>query len=463
MVTVNMQSWQDPAFPDVSILQEITEDILVNFRKCKELKKPKIKKDELDQFDKQSNTFNKLTERRAMESLKMSEYLADVMKYLQLLSKENVNVTVIKQSLGLLLKTAKVQKDKSEELKNDYLSFYSELNKAKKRQLNTNIMFYLLVGLLVLIIAIACNIYLYTNLGHFSTLQYSVPAEKTLNDFSLNDACSFCKDIDHVKDVCRISDNTESTPYNFSINDGYEICGHFFEENCVTKDSLGSQIVSLVKTQFFSISNIVNYRKFAYQHCKVKNQDILQNNETFYEICEYLLANRKDEDSNDSMNEKDDENDSQNAIITCEQWQINKNMNHVKDLHYYYLIIYSLVSCITILLVTLMIKGLVNWIFQQDDNDQVTASDKRVNFVRHIKDRFPGIYSNIITLNQFWKAQITIINDHISVFESTNANKINLPHQLVDLIIRLWDEEYKRCKSCYYKLNESIALNPKLE
>ncbi|CAG8593994.1 551_t:CDS:2 [Cetraspora pellucida] len=405
MVTINMQSWQDPAFPDVSILQEITEDILVNFRKCKELKV--IKKDELDQLDKQNNTFNKLTERRAMESLKMSEYLADVVKYLQLLSKENVNVTVIKQSLGLLLKTAKVQKDKSEELKNDYTSFYNELNKVKKRQLNTNIMFYLLVGLLVLIIAIACNIYLYTNLGHYNTLQHSDSAEKTLDDYSLNDACSFCKDIDHVKDVCRISDHTESTPYNFSINDGYEICGHFFEENCVTKDdSLGSQIVSLVKTQFFSISNIVNYRNFADQHCKVINQDILQNNKTFYEICEYLLANRK---------------------------------------------------------VTLMIKGLVNWIFQQDNNDQVTASDKRVNFVQHIKDRFPGINSNIITLNQFWKAQITIINDHISVFESMNANKINLPYQLVDLIIRLWDEECKRCKSCYYKLNESITLNSILE
>ncbi|CAG8703683.1 10499_t:CDS:2, partial [Racocetra fulgida] len=452
-----------PAFPDVSTLQEITEDILVNFQKCKELQvKPKISKNELDQLDKQSNTFNKLTERRATESLKMSEYLTDVVKYLQLVSKENVNVNAIKQTLGSLLKTAKVQKDRSEKLKNDYISFHKELNKAKKRQLNTNLIFYLL-GLLVLFIAIAWNIYLYTNLGYYSALQQSDFAEKT-NNFSLNDACNFCKDIDQVKDICRYSDHREGLPYNFSVNDGYEICGHFFKETCVMNDdSLGSQIVSLVKSQFFSISNIVNYRNSEDNYCKVKNQDILQNNETFYEICEYLLENRKDEELNDFMSEIEDENDSPKSIHICKQWQTSKNPIHVKDMHDYSLVIYSLIGCLAILLVIFMMKELVNWIFQQDDDEKVTALDKRSGFIRHIRDRFPEINDNIITLDQFWKAQITIINDHISVLESINTNKINLSHQLVDLIIRLWDEECKRCKSCYYKLNESIALNSILE
>ncbi|CAG8667391.1 2670_t:CDS:2, partial [Dentiscutata heterogama] len=467
MVSMSLQLWQNPAFPDVLILQEITEEILVNFRKCRELQN-KVSNKSLDRLE---TVFNKLTERRAMESLRMSEYLADVVKYLQLLTKKNVNINVIKETLELLLKTAKVQKERSKELLNDYISFYNELNSGKRPSIPAIV----ICCLLILFIALTYNTYLYADLGYSVALQHS----KYSDEKNISLYTDFCIPINHDKEKCsnRTLGDTKEPFYNFSANDGYKICEYLLEDDSGLKDSSEylsrENFVSENKAKLQkSFSNVYSYGKEKLQHlfsnlndrssvdelnCARKNYYILQHNETFYEICECLLMNQKDRDS--SFNSRNKKESGNNAISICERWLISKTLDQVKDALYYPLL---LLSCLVIALVALtsfIIREMINWIFQQDDFDQAPTSD----FIRHIQDKFPGIKDNIVILDIFWNTQIITINDQISNIESLNTDKVKLPHHLVDSIISLWDEESIRCKNSYYKLTESIAYTSMLE
>ncbi|CAG8454368.1 7695_t:CDS:2 [Dentiscutata heterogama] len=126
---VNVQLWQNPGFPDVSILQEVTTEILVNFRKCKELKaKLQLPNNDINEL---SRMFNDLTEQRAVKSLRMSRYAADIVEYIHMLTEEDVSVSAIIQTLKLLSNTANSQKDDCEKLKRDYISFYNILKNLR--------------------------------------------------------------------------------------------------------------------------------------------------------------------------------------------------------------------------------------------------------------------------------------------------------------------------------------------
>ncbi|CAG8655803.1 9103_t:CDS:2 [Dentiscutata erythropus] len=388
----------------------------------------------------QSSKFNKLTERRAMESLRMSEYLSDVVKYLQLLSRENVKINVIKQTLELLLKTAKIQKGRSKELMNDYISFYNGLNNVKRPSITNMLIYCLLVFFLV--ITIIYNFYLLPE--YFSTSHYSKIFD--LKNYNISSYIDFCKDINCYRDKCsnHTSSDIKDTHYNFTANDGYKFCGYFLENNPDPKDSYeclsGKNMQTPSFNQFFFnyIRSFFNYVSSADEsYCEKKNEHILQNTMKFYEICECLLKNRID--------------DVNSTYSLCERWQIIKPSNNTV---YYSFNNLLLVGCLAIII--FIIKGMMDWIIQQDNYQE---SD----FIRHIKDRFPGIKDNIIILDEFWNTQIIIINDHISNLESINVDKIKLPNQIVDSIVRIWDEESKRCKSCYYKLTESVALNSMLD
>ncbi|CAG8710683.1 20887_t:CDS:2 [Cetraspora pellucida] len=126
---VNVQLWQNPGFPDVSILQDITTEILINFRKCKELRaRLQMPNNDINEL---SRMFNDLTEQRAVKSLRMSRYAGDIVEYIHMLTEENVSVSAIIQTLNLLLNTAKSQKDDCEKLKRDYNSFYNILKNLR--------------------------------------------------------------------------------------------------------------------------------------------------------------------------------------------------------------------------------------------------------------------------------------------------------------------------------------------
>ncbi|CAG8828156.1 6302_t:CDS:1, partial [Racocetra persica] len=86
---VNVQLWQNPGFPDVSILQDITTEILINFRKCKELRaRLQMPNNDINEL---SRMLNDLTEQRAVKSLRMSRYAADIVEYIHMLTEENVS------------------------------------------------------------------------------------------------------------------------------------------------------------------------------------------------------------------------------------------------------------------------------------------------------------------------------------------------------------------------------------
>ncbi|CAG8513133.1 8700_t:CDS:2 [Dentiscutata erythropus] len=469
MVSMSLQLWQNPAFPDVLILQEITEEILVNFRKCRELQN-KVSNKKLDRLE---TVFNKLTERRAMESLRMSEYLADVVKYLQLLTKKNVNTNVIKQTLELLLKTANVQKERSSELLNDYISFYNDLNNGNRISIPAII----ICCMLILFIGITYNTYLYADLGYSIALQNN----KFADEKNISFYAEFCRPINQDKEKCsnRTLGDTKEPFFNFSANDGYKICEYFLEGDSGLKDSSEhlpeESFVSENKKAKLqkSFSNVYSYGKEKLQHlisnindkssvdelnCARKNYYILQHNETFYEICEGLLMNLKDRDPS-SFNSRNKKESGNNAISICDRWLISKTMDQVKDVLYYPLLLLSCLVIALIAITSFIIKEMINWIFQQDDFDQAPTSE----FIQHIKDKFPGIKDNIAILDEFWNTQIITINDQISNIESLNTDKIKLPHHLVDSIVSLWDEESIRCKNSYYKLTESVAYTSMLE
>ncbi|CAG8517760.1 20820_t:CDS:2, partial [Dentiscutata erythropus] len=235
----------------------------------------------------------------------MSEYLTNVVKCLQLISKENVNINVIKQTLETLLRTVEIRKDGSQKLMNDYISFYNELN-YEKGLLITNM---IIGSLLVLFIAMI-----------YTVLQYNKITDPEKNIFNILSYINFCKPINCDRGKCsnHILGDMKGARY-FSAKDGYEICGFFLEENPDSKDN--SKCSSEEKNESLEhfIIRIFNEEP---SYCEKRNRQILQNNETFYEICEYLLENRKNGGSTDLNDKKESENNLQNAISICEQWQI---------------------------------------------------------------------------------------------------------------------------------------------
>src|SRR6266496_1018457 len=126
MAMINLELWQKPNFPPLEILESRTKTVLEAFNKCRKLD---IK---LQTDDKKINEFyplfNSLTERRAVESLRLSVYAEDVGIYLKLLSDDNTSIEVILETLSSLLDTAQDMQKDAKELKKDYQKFLENFN-----------------------------------------------------------------------------------------------------------------------------------------------------------------------------------------------------------------------------------------------------------------------------------------------------------------------------------------------
>src|SRR5947199_3324654 len=103
MAIINLELWQNPNFPSLDILENRTKAVLEAFNKCRKID---IKLNGNDSKIKRFNlSFNSLTERRAVESYKLSMYSEDVVIYMKSLSEDNISVGVILETLLSLLNT----------------------------------------------------------------------------------------------------------------------------------------------------------------------------------------------------------------------------------------------------------------------------------------------------------------------------------------------------------------------
>ncbi|GBB84757.1 hypothetical protein RclHR1_11320007 [Rhizophagus clarus] len=126
MTTINLGLLQNPNFPSLEILESRTKIVLENFNRCRKLNiKLHIKNDKIEEF---SRLFNSITERRALESLRLSMYAEDVDIYINLLSEENTSVGVILETLSSLLDAAQERHEITKKLKEDYQEFFYKFN-----------------------------------------------------------------------------------------------------------------------------------------------------------------------------------------------------------------------------------------------------------------------------------------------------------------------------------------------
>ncbi|CAI2165054.1 6356_t:CDS:2 [Funneliformis geosporum] len=127
MAKINLSLWEDPNFPSLDILESRTKVTLEAFNKCRILDiKLRTNDDKIENFCRE---FNTLTNERAVESLRLSLYIEDVIIYIQLLSKENTSVGVILETLLSLLDTAQARQKNTKKLKKNYEEFLERFNK----------------------------------------------------------------------------------------------------------------------------------------------------------------------------------------------------------------------------------------------------------------------------------------------------------------------------------------------
>src|SRR6266542_3147897 len=127
MAKISLGLWQNPNFPTLEILESRTKSVLGGFNRIRKLDI------QLQTNDKKINEFyplfNSLTERRAVESLRLSLYAEDVGIYLKLLSEENTSIEVILKTLSSLLETAQDRQNDAKKLKKDYQEFLENFNR----------------------------------------------------------------------------------------------------------------------------------------------------------------------------------------------------------------------------------------------------------------------------------------------------------------------------------------------
>ncbi|CAB4425783.1 unnamed protein product [Rhizophagus irregularis] len=126
MITIDLELLRDPNFPSLEILESRTKTVLEDFNRCRKLNiKLHIKNDKIGEF---SRSFNSITDRRALESLRLSMYAEDVGIYIKLLSEENTSVGVILETLSSLLDTAQERHETTKKLKKDYREFFDNFS-----------------------------------------------------------------------------------------------------------------------------------------------------------------------------------------------------------------------------------------------------------------------------------------------------------------------------------------------
>src|ERR1043165_383678 len=121
MAAISLELWQNPNFSSLDILESRTKAVLEAFNKCRKLDIELYEDDsKIKSF---SLLFNSLTERRAVESYKLSMYSEDVAAYMQSLLEEDTSIGVILETLSSLLNTAQDKQKITEKLKKDYQEF----------------------------------------------------------------------------------------------------------------------------------------------------------------------------------------------------------------------------------------------------------------------------------------------------------------------------------------------------
>ncbi|RGB35770.1 hypothetical protein C1646_814502 [Rhizophagus diaphanus] len=126
MVTIRLELWENPNFPQLDILENQTNGVLEAFNNCRKLE---LELHGIDTEIKKFNiSINTLTERRAQESFKHSSYSKNVAIYMDALSNESETIETIIIILSSLLVEARKRRESTNRLRQDYQDFLENFN-----------------------------------------------------------------------------------------------------------------------------------------------------------------------------------------------------------------------------------------------------------------------------------------------------------------------------------------------
>ncbi|CAB5374449.1 unnamed protein product [Rhizophagus irregularis] len=496
MITINLELWQNPNFPPLEILESRTKTVLENFNRCRKLNiKLHIKNDKIEEL---YPLFNSLTERRAVESYRLSMYAEDVVIYMKLLSEENTSIGVVLETLSSLLDTAQERHEITKMLKEEYQEFFDKFNgefsnikvnlTSDNRQIATR-------NEAFSVSSVSSSYSFFDNLIKF--VNYTIPIlsvwisyrliRPIIRENGLNLMIYLLyKGKEYVLPKYQDSqEKLQGEDRDLGNNNNNYIEGNGRnDESYPTKKS--SSILNFILSPIKNLYNKWNdiNRKENYQEvgrikkdinfdvdCDTKERDSIE-----IDHHDSADVNKRDPTAELDLSTKTDVNElcptaGFDSAKTTDLGNINPATNTVvgsdsiKSLkvgeissassdHRNMLI--NLCPSIDII-----VAGFFSPKFRQVSvSDEQQQNYEKDDKILEIKEKLPVVIQNVGILDQFWFNQVTNIKSHIETLSSVDENeKIRFPKQIADPIKEEWNNQHKETKANHARMKDLVTRN----
>jgi hypothetical protein len=518
MITIDLELLQNPNFPSLEILESRTKIVLENFNRCRKLNiKLHIKNDKIEEF---CRLFNSITDRRALESLRLSMYAEDVDIYIKLLSEENTSVGVILETLSSLLDAAQERHETTKKLKEDYIEFFKNFNNefanieihltsdpsdplldnrhtSATRESAPSRTALIRTGnsadnsvIKYIPLLVACGTFVYTfykpplnlNLGYVFVPLFIFKKEKEF----------LSKKYQDVQNVVTTKDNqeklqnseiviTDSDNNSFKDDKNKESSKNFIDS---VLNEVEKETVFNTKNDVDRSTNVDITPTLTVNTVPTKN---VQSSENFIDnILDEIENSLKEGYSIPNTNYEDEgfyesvdrltnvdtpptpptptpTPNVPSPVGTTPIPNVGATPNS--------LINRLLTASIFGILVYCSIRKFLRpaqrlWNYFMNKNKpklrNMLYEQQREKYAKilDIKEKLPVIIQNVEILDQFWDYQITNIKSHIETLKSVDENeKIRFPQQIAALIEENWNKQYSESKANYNRMKELVTIN----
>ncbi|CAG8440627.1 3398_t:CDS:2 [Funneliformis mosseae] len=494
MTTINLSLWETPNFPSLDILESRTKVTLEALNKCRILDiKLRTNDDKIENF---SREFNTLTEERAVESLRLSLYIEDVIIYIQLLSKENTSIGVILETLSSLLDTAQIRQKNTKKLKKNYEEFLERFNKevdnvpiyvtsvpsyhSTENQIvirnPPSRKFMSLESLKIGVISalFGYSVFKFTRSNFGSNVIHQFLSTTAFTTFLLNfieesvDSGVRKPDEQNQKSSDIPADETKvDFPKDELLNDDFSKDSnsyyHTSEPNpfCGTSINDDSSDASVLTSY---INNIFNYFKGNKSKENITNPHSASKSTT--------------EPASEPASSSETFNyvESYSSLPCNGQSRIPENISPGLTDHRISIPSAGFLSFAAFFLMFGLLWQFkpkqYRWWMKFFGNGQQRKPLKRTEEIKRqqnieknekilvIKEKLPIIVQNVGILDQFWDNQIINIEAHIETLKSVDKNKeYKIPRQIVIPIEELWTKQLNVCKTNHIRLKDLVTRN----
>ncbi|GBC50305.1 hypothetical protein GLOIN_2v1590553 [Rhizophagus irregularis DAOM 181602=DAOM 197198] len=454
MITINLELWQNPNFPPLEILESRTKTVLENFNRCRKLNiKLHIKNDKIEEL---YPLFNSLTERRAVESYRLSMYAEDVVIYMKLLSEENTSIGVVLETLSSLLDTAQERHEITKMLKEEYQEFFDKFNgefsnikvnlTSDNRQIATR-------NEAFSVSSVSSSYSFFDNLIKF--VNYTIPIlsvwisyrliRPIIRENGLNLMIYLLyKGKEYVLPKYQDSqEKLQGEDRDLGNNNNNYIEGNGRnDESYPTKKS--SSILNFILSPIKNLYNKWNdiNRKENYQEvgrikkdinfdvdCDTKERDSIE-----IDHHDSADVNKRDPTAELDLSTKTDVNE------LCPTAGFDSAKTTDLDI---------------------IVAGFFSPKFRQVSvSDEQQQNYEKDDKILEIKEKLPVVIQNVGILDQFWFNQVTNIKSHIETLSSVDENeKIRFPKQIADPIKEEWNNQHKETKANHARMKDLVTRN----